>query len=66
MGRHGNPIFGLLSAAAFYGFFGVAVPRHFAPEAATSITPAVQGVVAVLALVVVAISLRRFLGSDTE
>ena len=66
MTKCGNLILGLLSAASFYGFFGVAVPRYLAPEAATSIMPAVEIVVAILALVVVAISVRGFIKAGTK
>lgn len=66
MSRSNKLILELLSAAAFYGFFGFAVPLYLAPEAAASIEPAIQIVVTVLTVLLVAISLSRFFQSDKQ
>ena len=66
MSRSGNLILGLLSAASFYFLFGFAFPKYFAPQAASSIAPAIQIVVTTLSVAVAAKSLFRFFRTDSK
>lgn len=66
MSRSSNLFLGLLSAAAFYGVFGFAIPKYLAPEAANSIAPAIQLIVTALAVGLVLLSVWRFFRIDAE
>ena len=67
MSRHANLILAILSAAAFYFFFGVIVSEYLVTEAYRSIVSGIRVVAAVIAIGLIAIALVRFArGSNTE
>ena len=60
MSKYANLFFAVLSAAAFYFFFGVVVSEYLITEAYRSIVPVIKVVAAVLAAGLLAIALVRF------
>ena len=66
MSRSSKLFFGLLSAASFYGFFGFVMPKYLAPNAASSIAPAIQLIVTIITAGAIALFLWRFFRTDSE
>lgn len=66
MSRSSKLFFRLLSAATFYGLFGFVMPKYLAPDAASSIAPAIQLIVAIITVGAIALFLWRFFRTDAE
>lgn len=66
MSRSSELFFGLLSAATFYGSFGIVMPKYVAPAAASPIAPAIQVVVTTITLGSVAFFLWRYFRTGKE